>query len=408
MTKKIVLLLCSTALISTANAVSVDINGMGRVRSEITNNTDFNSDTSDKMNSTIYRFQVGLKIRKDENSKASVYLQPRFSKVAGDTMSGTTVSSGSLNSETSFDAHQAFISYKINSNTELIVGRQELKYGDQLLVGSVDWHNIGRAFDGIKMSYNSAWGKTDLFSMTVKEESPYTTADRDYNFNGLYHAMELESIKNLDLYLLSKEDLSGATTNTKKIVNALGLRIKSNIEQFDYRLEFTSEKVYKYSTSKADYKDYSASQFDLELGYLLGSVRLAAGIANASEHFDQLYPTGHKWLGYADFYKRQNIIQKKILVNYKMNSKTNINLHFHQFEIAETSDTTNAYRWSGPTISNNKKELGEEIDLVISHKLSSDLEILFKQAYFTPGAHYKDSGFDTAASESYLQLQTNF
>ena len=38
----------------------------------------------------------------------------------------------------------------------LKVGRQELSYGDERLVGAFDWNNIGRVFDAAKLRYENA------------------------------------------------------------------------------------------------------------------------------------------------------------------------------------------------------------------------------------------------------------
>jgi hypothetical protein len=51
------------------------------------------------------------------------------------------------------------------------------------------------------------------------------------------------------------------------------------------------------------------SQYDIELGYalLFKNSRLSAEYFSVSEDFNQLFPTAHKWLGYAGLFKRQNI-----------------------------------------------------------------------------------------------------
>ena len=48
-----------------------------------------------------------------------------------------------------FDLHQAYIGFgnRKESPFSLKVGRQELSYGDERLVGAFDWNNIGRVFD---------------------------------------------------------------------------------------------------------------------------------------------------------------------------------------------------------------------------------------------------------------------
>ena len=228
----------------------------------MSNNDDLQENEPDESSLTSYRFQIGVLIQKEEQPNTSIFVQPRFSKIAGDTEGDSTVSSGSSNAENSFDAHQAYISHTFSESLTVRAGRQEMIYGDQLLIGAVAWHKVGRAFDGVVLSYQSELGKTDLFSMTLKEESPYTSSNRDSDFNGIYHTANLQEIDELDLYYLVKQDLSESSSNSKSIVSALGIRTKSQFSQLDIRLELTVETVYEYNSTKSKYQTEDASQYE--------------------------------------------------------------------------------------------------------------------------------------------------
>jgi hypothetical protein len=64
------------------------------------------------------------------------------------------------------DLHQAY--FTIGNHKEfplsLQVGRQELSYGDQRLIGPSAWNNIGRSFDAAKLRWQNAWFGVDFFS----------------------------------------------------------------------------------------------------------------------------------------------------------------------------------------------------------------------------------------------------
>ena len=143
--------------------------------------------------------------------------------------------------------------------------------------------------------------------------------------------MELAQIKNLDIYYLIKQDLSGKSTNSKSIVSAIGIHLKSQQNKLDYQFEYTLEDIYKYDTSESQYKSEDAFQYHIEVGYQLNKIHVGMGSSVASEHFDQLYPTGHKWLGYADLFKRQNITQKILKVDYQYSEKTLLILQINYF-----------------------------------------------------------------------------
>lgn len=70
---------------------------------------------------------------------------------------------GTINkSDNLFSVHEAYAVYKIDSLAKhrLIIGRQELNYDDQRVLGSLDWAAQARSFDALKYVYNhsdSTW-----------------------------------------------------------------------------------------------------------------------------------------------------------------------------------------------------------------------------------------------------------
>jgi hypothetical protein len=76
----------------------------------------------------------------------------------------------------------------------LRAGRQELLLGDQRLVGSVDWQNVARSFDAVRLTLRHNGYRIDAFAASVVQ-----AVDRDFdrplrdkgnNFHGLYGGME--------------------------------------------------------------------------------------------------------------------------------------------------------------------------------------------------------------------------
>ncbi len=73
----------------------------------------------------------------------------------------------------------------------LKVGRQELSYGDQRLLGAFKWNNDGRTFDAIKVRYQNVLFGVDLFSGGVvyvaaigrAGGTPYANAGNGYTIN---------------------------------------------------------------------------------------------------------------------------------------------------------------------------------------------------------------------------------
>src|SRR5688572_23702607 len=57
------------------------------------------------------------------------------------------------------ELHQAYFTIGNHKKFPLSakIGRQEMIYGDERLIGAVGWNNIGRTFDAAKMRWQNAW-----------------------------------------------------------------------------------------------------------------------------------------------------------------------------------------------------------------------------------------------------------
>src|SRR5262249_12014062 len=67
------------------------------------------------------------------------------------------------------DLHQAYVTVGNHKQfpVSLKVGRQELSYGDERLIGAFDWNNIGRVFDAAKVRWQNEWFAADFFTGRV-------------------------------------------------------------------------------------------------------------------------------------------------------------------------------------------------------------------------------------------------
>jgi hypothetical protein len=74
-----------------------------------------------------------------------------------------------LQSDGPVDLHQGFLKLGGGKDTPLSVkvGRQELSYGDERLIGAFDWDNIGRVFDAAKVRYEQSEFWVDAFTSRV-------------------------------------------------------------------------------------------------------------------------------------------------------------------------------------------------------------------------------------------------
>ena len=89
-----------------------------------------------------------------------------------------------------FDLHQGFVLLGDAKQFPLTakVGRQELSYGDERLIGAFDWNNVGRVFDAAKLRWQNEKSWVDGFAgrVVIPNDHEFNVAN-DYDwFWGAY------------------------------------------------------------------------------------------------------------------------------------------------------------------------------------------------------------------------------
>jgi hypothetical protein len=123
------------------------------------NNFDFNNSVNSVNDDSwlLNRFRVGLLLK--PTGWMSLYFQGQDSREIGSDRPNVP---GQLGAEgdNPFDLRQAYLELgdSKTSSLSLKVGRQVLLYGDQRLVGPLDWSNISRTFDAVKLRWSGQDG----------------------------------------------------------------------------------------------------------------------------------------------------------------------------------------------------------------------------------------------------------
>src|SRR5262249_35834376 len=145
-----------------------------------------------------------------------------------------------------FDLHQAFV--KLGNANEFPltakIGRQELIYGDERLIGASDWNNLLRVFDAAKLRYEVEKLWVELFTgRVVLPDNHHFNEVNNYDwFSGLYASTLLIPKQTTEMHFLSRNVSAGSirqiTTTTptggptSRDIYTLGLRFKSLPGQF--------------------------------------------------------------------------------------------------------------------------------------------------------------------------------
>lgn len=404
----------------------VNFNAEARVRYEFFNNTDFNDAIDDKRDFATTRVRPSLLFTPHE--QISVLFQPQFAVGWGETLntSLSSVNAASVGSasggldEPSLGIHQAYLAYSPSDSFTMTVGRQELVYGDQLVIGSVDWNNTGRSFDALKFKYSQDKYFVDLFYSILSDAEAAASRGAcaapcqsgDQHFMGIYGSIDAATwLKNLDLYAFYRYDDTVDPQPHNYVT--FGTRLKGNKNAVDYRVEATGQfgKTTVASGTETDVEDY---QVDAEVGYTFEDLKkFRIGIEGfiTSENYLQLFPTAHKWLGYIDLFGRRNIMGGVARLSIVPNEKWKVAFDAHT--LFRTSTDRGLFALNGlgeidPASASDSKLAGEELDLIVSYAPMKLIKFDLGLNTFAPMGFIKDDLGDSLPVFGYLQTSVKF
>ncbi len=351
----------------------------------------------------------------------------------------------------SFDLHQGYVALGDARQFPLTakVGRQELSYGDERLIGSFDWSNVGRVFDAAKLRHENPNFWVDGFvGRVVMVNDDHFNEANDYDFfSGVYASTRtLIPKQETQLYLLARnvsEDSPNAigaglppllTGATPRDVYTLGLRVKSLPEQFngwDYEMELAGqlgrfkktagsasldhEAIAAHAAGGYSWKTWGTPRAGLEYNFASGDSDPTDGKHGT---FDNLFPTNHKFYGYMDFVSWQNIHNARLATSIKPLPKLTLTGDYHAFWLADTHD--NFYQANGAARTTSGYGInpgagsfvGTELDIIATYAIKPYAALQAGYGHFFVGDYVKNSlasvGGATDADYVYTQVTFNF
>ena len=373
--------------------------------------------------------------------------------------SGTTGDDRNPNAESDgpVELHQAYLTLGNHKEfpVSLKVGRQELSYGDERLVGAFAWNNIGRVFDAAKVRWQNSWFSLDAFtSRIVLPDDNNFNMGNDYNlFSGAYLTTKKIPKHTAEFYFFSRNDGPGSTTANPasfppfqvpapfaRDIYTLGLRLKSSpgdLGNWDYTIESAGQLGNWKPTAASARQDHQAYMAAFNLGYTFpetfGTPRVAleyafgSGDSNAGDNkhetFDNLYPTNHKFYGYMDLLSLQNIHAVRPIFTIKPHPKLSVALEGNLFWLADTHDRVYNVAGvprggTGPTPGtgfgtnpNYDSYLGSEIDLIAGFIVTKFAMIEAGYGHFFRGEYIKQTWSAIGSQDAdwfYLQTLVRF
>jgi len=388
------LILVMALLIATSVFADINLNdrvtfdGSMRWRSEIDGKS-FDRD------STLYdynylRTRLGIRVEADKN--VTIYLQIQDSRNVGE-------DSGGLENDNNLGVHQAYIRLSdfLVENFSFQVGRFELVYGRQRLLGSVGWSNVGRTWDGARFSYAEEDYRIDMFSLkkveTVFSPDFYRDNDDDvsvYGLYGMFYEDQIQLFGVLDWDRLETGTDGSGRDNLRRFTTGTYLNFGIGEE-----LTIEVDAAYQFGYSgQDDIEAYMmagdvAYAFDQEMMPMIGAgIDVTSGDddkdANKIKNFNNLYYTGHKFRGFMDYFigsGKEGLID--MIGRFALTPVPDFRLSadFHYFQTMVDHLINPSLPAAGTNLS---KEVGMEIDLTGRYRWRPNLVFQGGGSFFIP------------------------
>ena len=238
--------------------------------------------------------------------------------------------SGTLNYGKLGDVHQAWLKLDnlFGKGWGAKGGKFEFALGNERVFGPVDWHNVGRSWQGLMFWYDHA--KVNIMPFWLKRvELNDSSYNRDFDIFGV-----AANIKDLNWELFATYEYNADSTDltTNKLDRiSMGTYCKREYNHFDFELNgvlqfgnSASPDTVDDTTINTVELDISAYMFTFEVGYSVpgaANARVAAGIDytsgdsdendDKSKAYDNLYYTNHNFRGYMDYFTKLRLAGKR-------------------------------------------------------------------------------------------------
>lgn len=314
---------------------------------------------------TSMRVRLGLLAVLDE--QVSIFAQFQDVRLFGE----ETSTLGDFRAD-NFDLHQGYIEI-VGENSKWLrtrVGRQEVNYGGQRLIGAVGWAQQGRSLDGIRFDVTKDWGTLSVIGFKLAEETA-GTIDEDSNLFAAYGTIADVGPGALDLYyIFDRTDIAGPDIKE----STLGAR-------YAWGGEVTARVEGSFQVGNRGAEDLSAFMFGARVGkrfaegkagltlwydYLSGDDNPTDGDTNV---FNTLLATNHKYYGFADLFlnlpvhtANAGLQDMAVKLSWIASPTATLGLDYHIFRAAKQGNLADAH-------------FADELDLTVSHRYTEHLTI---------------------------------
>lgn len=320
-----------------------------------------------------------------------------------------------------FDLRQAYVEIGDGKSFPLSLkaGRQVLLYGDQRLVGPLEWSSLSRTFDAVKLRWHGTdglWVDAFVSSVVVPDRNAFDQSDRDSMFSGIYAHIPNTGVQDTEIYALylsdddRSDDFLTLGTHWKSIPGRLG--------PWDYESEFA------FQSGEAGGRDLEAFATYVEAGYTFDTswkprigveYSFGSGDGNPADgnvrSFQNLFPTNHPHYGFMDLFSWSNVHDVALHFSAKPSPKLTAGMDVHAFWLADTADAwrrANARTEVRPASTGAGSFAGTELDCLLTWAPCANFTLTAGYSHFFGGQYLDDTGAGSDANFAYIMTGLKF
>ena len=322
------------------------------------------------------------------------------------------------------DIHQAYLDVGSPASgslpVSLRIGRQKLAYGSQRMVSPLEWVNTARVFDGARISVAAGPGrKLDAFATRLVPVTPTGLNDHGPTGSRMFNS-QLHGVYYTDTALVAGAAVEGywllrRAARLDDAVHTIGTRVETRPGSWAFDAELAAQTgSYGGLDQRAalvhvggSYATALPGRLKLGAAFNLGSGDddLADGVHGT---FDQLYPLGHAYYGYMDFFALQNLRNTEVTAEAALPGRATLRIALQDFAlVAPGADAW--YNVGGAVVHQSadatiSSHVGNELDITVRLPVGPvGLEVGYGR--FFGGAYLHDADF-TLDTADFFYLQT--
>jgi alginate export protein len=317
---------------------------------------------------------------------------------------------------------------------EVRVGRMEVpNLGDQRLISSLDWSNVGRAFDGAHVLYTpDGWFMT-AFAANVREGGALPTPgdeNDDVWMLGAYVSNRMVENHEFDAFFywrrIGDNKLGAITTDHNGDRGArkdytVGARFKGGAGPLFYNGmlayqfgQVAGDTIHAWATAvevgaKFKFGDEQQFKISTEGAWSSGDPDSTDG---RIETFDPLLPFAHFYNGHQDLFAWRNLYSTNLKLAFWPMENLSVHTDLHWFWLQRRDDNWYGLGFARADTTNvaDNSNVGAEVDFYVKWKLfDGRLGLWAGYSHFFPGEYIRDTGSKSSdQSWAFFMATVNF